>query len=476
MAVDYKRPDYINQTDLWTKCRDVLEGGTEEIKAKGTIYLPQLPGQNDSEYSAYKKRAQFVNFSNRTLQASIGQLFRKNVLYNDFDYPEWSEDIDLAGTTLDYYNRMIATEVFTTNRIGVLVDYSERAKRPYLTAYKAETIINWRLDNIGGKLQPSLIVLEGNIQVPDPKDKFKTVTKTIWKELYLDGSGTYTVRDWEQIKDEHGKNAIVPVNEPSQPVINGQKFGYIPFYFITSDGLSVDLLRPVLMDLININLGHYINSADYENACHFTGANTIVTRGWGSNPFPVGGCADFPIDGGAEVLQAGENSMLMQAMKQKEEQMTVIGSAVLANRGRYIQSAETARLNTAGEYATLADISIALSQAMTEILRLFALWGGKNADKITVKFNSDFEIEPLNSQDLVSWMGAVQSGFMSWETFYYNMNQRETYPAGWTIEEEREAIAKDEKEKIIKLDNQVANDYNNNINKSQGDGENGETN
>ena len=178
----------------------------------------------------------------------------------------------------------------------------------------------------------------------------------------------------------------------------------------------------------------------------------------GRQPFSGGGAADFPIDGGAEVLQAGENSMLMQAMKQKEEQMTVIGSAVLANRGRYIQSAETARLNTAGEYATLADISIALSQAMTEILRLFALWGGKNADKITFKFNSDFEIEPLNSQDLVSWMGAVQSGFMSWETFYYNMNQREAYPAGWTLEQEQEAIKKGEEERVKKLDNEVVKD------------------
>ena len=398
------------------------------------------------------------------MQASIGQLFRKNVLYNYFDYPEWTEDIDLAGTSLDYYNRMIATEVFTTNRIGVLVDYSEIAKRPYLTAFKAETIINWRLENIDGILQPSLIVLAGEVQEADPKDKFKTITKKVWKELSLE-NGVYTVQDWEQIKVKTGKEEIVPVNEPYRPMIQGELFSFIPFYVITSDGLTTDLLRPILMDLININLGHYINSADYENACHFTGANTIVTRGWGNSPFPVGGCADFPIDGGAEVLQAGENSMLMQAMKQKEEQMTVIGSAVLANRGRYIQSAETSRLNTSGEYATLADISIALSNAMTDILKLFALWGGKTAGKITVKFNSDFEIEPLNSQDLTSWMGAVQSGFMSWDTFYYNMNQREAYPAGWTIEEEREAIAKDEKEKIIKLDNQVSNDYQNNMNK-----------
>ena len=66
-------------------------------------------------------------------------------------------------------------------------------------------------------------------------------------------------------------------------------------------------------------------------------------------------------------------------------------------------------------------------------------------------------------------MGAVQSGFMSWETFYYNMNQREAYPAGWTIEEEREAIAKDEKEKIIKLDNQVMNDYQNNMDEKKDD-------
>ena len=464
MGVDYKRPDYIEYNEMWTKCRDVLEGGTESIKGKGATYLPQLPGQNDAEYLAYKTRAQFVNYSSRTLQASIGQLFRKNVLYNEFDYPEWNEDVDLCGTPIDYFNRMIATEVFTTNRIGVLVDYSEIAKRPYLTAFKAETIINWRLENIDGILQPSLIVLAGEVQEADPKDKFKTITKKVWKELSLE-NGVYTVQDWEQIKVKTGKEEIVPVNEPYRPMIQGELFSFIPFYVITSDGLTTDLLRPILMDLININLGHYINSADYENACHFTGANTIVTRGWGNSPFPVGGCADFPIDGGAEVLQAGENSMLMQAMKQKEEQMTVIGSAVLANRGRYIQSAETSRLNTSGEYATLADISIALSNAMTDILKLFAFWGGKTADNITVKFNSDFEIEPLNSQDLVSWMGAVQSGFMSWETFYYNMNQREAYPAGWTIEEERAAIAKDEQEKVIKLDNQVSNDYQNNMNK-----------
>lgn len=464
MGVDYKRPEYIEYNEMWTKCRDVLEGGTESIKGKGTTYLPQLPGQNDVEYLAYKTRAQFVNYSSRTLQASIGQLFRKNVLYNEFDYPEWMEDIDLSGTPIDYFNRMIASEVFTTNRIGVLVDYSEIAKRPYLTAFKAETIINWRLDNIDGKLQPSLIVLAGEVQEPDPKDKFKTTTKKVWKELSLE-NGIYTVQDWEQVKGKNGKEEIVPVNEPYRPMIQGKFFSFIPFYVITSDGLTTELLRPVLMDLININLGHYINSADYENACHFTGANTIVTRGWGNNPFPVGGCADFPIDGGAEVLQAGENSMLMQAMKQKEEQMTVIGSAVLANRGRYIQSAETSRLNTSGEYATLADISIALSNAMTDILKLFALWGGKTADKITVKFNSDFEIEPLNSQDLTSWMGAVQSGFMSWDTFYYNMNQREAYPAGWTLEQEQEAIKKGEEERVKKLDNQVMNDYDSNINK-----------
>ena len=108
MGVDYKRPEYIEYNEMWTKCRDVLEGGTESIKGKGTIYLPQLPGQNDIEYQAYRTRAQFVNYSSRTLQASIGQLFRKNVLYNEFDYPDRKEDIDLSGTPLDYFNRIVA--------------------------------------------------------------------------------------------------------------------------------------------------------------------------------------------------------------------------------------------------------------------------------------------------------------------------------------------------------------------------------
>ena len=54
-------------------------------------------------------------------------------------------------------------EIFSVNRVGVLIDYSVESSRPYAVIYKAENIINWRIEVINGELKLTLVVLEGNI-------------------------------------------------------------------------------------------------------------------------------------------------------------------------------------------------------------------------------------------------------------------------------------------------------------------------
>ena len=453
---DTRREEYNTWYAIWGKTRDALEG-QDAVKASGEKYLPMLGGQTPQEYQAYLKRAQYVNFSARTMSASLGQLFRKNPIIKEVD-ESILENINLAGASFNYFFKDIAKEVMAINRVGILLDYSDAQKRPYLTAYNAESIINWRTSIIDGIEKLTMIMLEGVIQKQNEKDKYKTSEVKIWKELFLDGGGIYRVQNW--IKNERGK--FIADGEEITPVIRDNVFNFIPFYIVTSQGINNKISKSSLVDFVNINLGHYVNSADYENLLHWTGAKTVITRGWGDDKaFPVGGAADFPVDGGASFLEASSDSGLKDEMRHKEEQMAAMGSQIISGKGRYVASAETARISSEGEYATLADISKSISDSASKIMTDLNAWMGvdKNAE---VEFNTDFETATIDPQLLTVLMGALQSGLISEETYYYQLKQYEMYPQTWSFEDEKKAREESLKKQIEKRDAMIPESLKNN--------------
>ena len=169
------------------------------IKSKKQKYLPQLQGQSKDGYNAYLDRANYINFTNRILQIAIGQLFRKAPIISfeeDEEYIKYlNKNIDLSGTNFINFSKEIFREVMIVNRVGVLVDYSSKSERPYLTMYKTENIINWRykIDPIDGIKKLSMVVLQGEIEIEDPNDRFKVITKKVWRELYLDENNIYLI-------------------------------------------------------------------------------------------------------------------------------------------------------------------------------------------------------------------------------------------------------------------------------------------
>ena len=440
MAVDHKHENYNKYFPKWEKVRDVV-GGQEQIKGKTTQYLPMLSGQHQDDYDKYLSRAQFVNFTGRTLNTSLGQLFRKNPLIDGID-EVLLDNIDLGGMDFLYFSKGIARELLMTNRVGVLVDYSDEAGRPFLVEYKAENIINWRTAKVKGANKLVMVILEGFIDQPDRDDPYKTKAVPMWLELYLE-NGMYMSRKWIKEKNNVGEDEIKILEGSEQlPLVNGRTLNFIPFYFLTSLGVTAEIYNAPLLDFANLNLGHYVNSADFENMLHWTGAKTIITKQWGDKPFPVGGAPDFPADGDAKFLEASSDSGLKDELKHKEEQMAVMGSSLLSGKGRYVASAETSRLTSEGEFATLADVSNSLSYSFKQIFSFMNKWAGveKDAD---VSFNTDFETADFNPQEIVPLMSAVQSGYLSRDTFFYLLKNKEVYPQTRTLEEEMKLIDAD---------------------------------
>lgn len=430
MAVDTKNSEYKYYLPQWTIIRDAVES---KIKSHTQKYLPKLSGQSGDQYNGYLSRAQYVNYSSRVINIALGHLFRKKPVVENVN-DDILNNIDLAGNSFSSFSRQIANELLQVGRIGVLVNYSNTMQRPYLKSFVTESIINWKTKEIDGVLTLIRVVIEGSQEVINPNDPYDNSVEKIWTDLYIDEDGRYAIDTYKKTSDI--SNTFIKINETQYPIFNNTFLDFIPFYFLTANGINTEINKSPLYDFIQVNLGHYKNSADYENMLHWCGAKTIVTKGFDEDVVPIGGAFNISPEGDAFFLEASSDSGLENAMRSKEAQMAALGSSLISGSGRYIQAAETARISSESEYATLADISNALSQSFKVILTVVMMWFNNNTQPITVAFNKDFEVKTIGSQELSALISAVQSGTMSLETLFYNLQKGELYPDSLTAEEE----------------------------------------
>ena len=234
-------------------------------------------------------------------------------------------------------------------------------------------------------------------------------------------------------------------------MIRGKNIDYIPCFFLTQKGISDDLDYPMMNDAVDINIAHYINSADYENAINITGSPTPVIIGYGADPD-----ADEDIALGSRALLLygqGANAFYMEykgqgpsaiasAMDKKVDALSVIASRMLQNDPKGIESAETAEIHRSAEQGMLSSMALSLSEAYEVILNIIADWVGAKG-QIQVLFNTDYSINEIDAQLFGSLSQARQSGLISHHTYFYNLLKGEMIPDNWTEEDEAEARAQD---------------------------------
>jgi hypothetical protein len=65
--------------------------------------------------------------------------------------------------------RNVVSEVITVGRAGTLVDWQgEGEQRAFVVRYNAESILNWKIERVGGRNEVTLVVLSqyGRNQIP----------------------------------------------------------------------------------------------------------------------------------------------------------------------------------------------------------------------------------------------------------------------------------------------------------------------
>jgi hypothetical protein len=449
MPVDSHHPEYQTRIEQWTRCRDAHEGG-DRIKAKGEGYLPKLSGQTPDEYKAYVQRAEWYGATARTVQALTGAVMRKDPKIVVPDAMTFHlEDITLGGLPLTSFATLLLTETLVAGRAGVLVDLPRTpggivygGVRPYWVRYPAESIVNWRMETREGVPTLTLVVLCENIEELTD-DEFVVECATQYRVLVLTPDGRYLVRLYR--KDRTTGTYVVI--EEIIPTFRGAPLTYIPFCFIGPTDLLPTPAKPPLLDLVDLNLSHYRTSADLEHGRHFCGLPTPWVAGVSKEAsLKIGSATAWMFEDAnakAGMLEFSGQGLgaLEKGAESKERRMAILGARMLEEQKLGVEAAETLQLRSTGERSALQAQAVMLSLALTRLLRWHAAWLGiKALDTISAGLNMDFMSATMTSTELTALMQAWQSGAISYETFYWNLQRGEIARPGIEVETERELI------------------------------------
>lgn len=453
MPIDTTHPLYDERSVQWRRCRDTA-GGSDAIKAEPTRYLARPKLQDDIDYRAYVDRALFYAAVERTVVGLKGLVLRKDPAIEAPDvFLRQMVDLTMDGATFGMVLSDALTEDLIVGRLGYLVTVPEKSNRPYLVPYATEQIVSWLKGRIIAedgtvKIGPTRIVLRESNEVANEKDPYAIETETVYRELAL-VEGAYTVTLWRK-KRQNGREEWV-ADEPIVPQRKGKPLREIPFITIGATRVDLDPVKPPVNDLAVVNIAHYKNSADLEEALHLAAVPTPYVTGYQptDGELPVGARVVWTIgnkDAKVGTLEPpSQLDALFRALEHKEKLMAVLGARLLEGQARQNETAEAVRLRHAGDVATLTTVVDSLEEGLSEAIRWMVYWDGNDdafakRELVNVALNRDFFETAIDPQAAQVLMQKWQAGGISWETYFYLLQRGEWARPGATAEEEKALI------------------------------------
>nr|WP_241771024.1 DUF4055 domain-containing protein [Pseudomonas lactis] len=397
--------------------------------------------ENKARYEQLKKRAMFLNVVGRTRTGLLGAVFRKTAeisLPTAIEYLK--ENASGDGASLEQLSKESTGECLDTGRGGLLVDFPKvqlpegqtaltvaqaANSRAFIHFYCAESIINWREDVIDGVRRLTLVVLHEKINVPTP-DGFEFTAKDQYRALML--------RDGKYVQSVH--SADDPEGEETEPKDkSGKPFYHIPFHFFGAENNDASIDKAPLEDLAEVNILHYGNSATVEESGFISSQPSLfITTDiqpdefirLNPNGMHIGSRRGHNLgkSGTAIMLQANETQLARELMKDKEQQMLMIGARIV-QQGSGAETAEAVRIRYSSDNSVLGTIAGNVSEAVR--LSLFDaqrfMVGDVDEEGTVFWLNQEFFDEVMDAQAILAQMQLWQQGIIAKKDLRTNLRQ-----------------------------------------------------
>lgn len=464
-GVEYVRREllpFIPQYQLITDCL----AGEQQVKAQRTLYLPSPgdPNQQDAakRYTDYITRAVFYNVAGRTLDGLVGRVFTRDPL---LDVPKLLQPVidDANGESVSFEQQTqdATAKVLALGGVGLHIDYPnvdgaasradlERGNiRPTIHLYTRYDVVNWRKVRVGGKDVLTLVVLREEYTVP--VDDFASRADFQYRVLRL-VDNVYTSEIWRKPTAEAGGYQLV--EGPFTPRnASGQTYDEIPFRFIGPRKNGTEIEKPPMYDLCSLNMSHYRNSADYEEACFITGQPTVwaggLTQQWvkevlgGKVLIGARGILPLPEGGAAGILQPEPNTLPFEAMQHKEKQMQALGAKLVEQRSVQRTATET-QADEDSESSVLSSTARNVSKGFLWALQWCGYFVGVPESAIKFQLNTDFDLAQMSPAERLQLMKEWQG-----EAITYSEMRAALRRTGVATLTDEEAMAQIEQDRVF---------------------------
>ena len=430
--------EYALNFPRWQRVHDVVDGEYQLKKRdseKPGTYLRVINPMDTSEYNkrlnaSYRKSAVLYNATGRTLIGLLGMLYRVEPtvpkLPESMGYIE--TDIDGNGMGINQQSHAVSSEVIQIGRHGLLTDIPTKEDdaevttvadvnngfRPFVKKYNATDIIDWNQSSINGMMTLDLVLLLEMVTMFVDEQKLKRETKKRYRILRL-RDGKYTQQLWVEGDDSPGEE--IEILDGS-----GKQWDEIPFGFIGSENNDPVIDFAPLESLVDVNIGHFRNSADLEHSSFQLSAATpwIADDRYSSelkNPNnkdtksqKFGETSVIVMGKGGQFgyAQPSPNVLANDLAKNKEQQMVALG-AQLISEGGGAETAEAVRTKKAADASMLSIVSINVSDGYTKSLGWIARF-------LNVDFEGEYQLNrnffdmKLTSQERQQIVVEWQSG------------------------------------------------------------------
>lgn len=477
-------PEYQHWRSEWTKLRDII-AGQREIKRKGRAYLPAMKGADSDDYDIYLERATFFNMLAQTRDGMTGMVYRRDPAIKGLpdkfrnDVRRFGKD----GSSHVLFSKSVLSEQAGLGRFGVLVDAPSSVKRgaapsSYAVGYAAENILDWdEIVDDQGFYVPSKILLREFVRdvewmsPPAPQTtaearraraKGKAANQpmvrqtartlggysyiTIYRELVLEEiewpSGE-TKLAYVQYLYQEDPNSI-PYSR-HVPNVRGEPLDFIPFKLFGASGNTLDVEKPPLLDIADLNLSHYRTYAELEYGRLFTALPVYYAPGTdseGTGEYHIGPNMVWEVPQGSEpgILEyTGQGlNALVTALATKESQIAAIGGRLMPGAKSVSESNNQTQLREANEQSLLLNMIMACEAGMAEVVRWWLMWRDiPLAETVDLRYeiNTDFLSTPIGAREMRAIQLMAQDGLLPDDIFYNYMRKAEIITSDVTFED-----------------------------------------
>lgn len=417
---------------------EALTGGTLQMQALGTKWLPQEPKESDDSYTSRLRNSVCPPYFNRLEQMLAGMITRKPIRLDAVSdvVTEHLYDVDLQQNDLQVWAYNFCRSLIRYGHMGVLVDFGRGADgtttdRPYWVSYTPREILDYRTDLRDGTQKLTMLRLYERLELP-----YNEWGTEVVEQVRVLEPGRF--RLYRKQPSKGGDWNLVDEGETS--------LNFIPFAVAYSNRVGLLESTPPLEEVAWLNLKAYRCDSDQSNLLHISATPRQFLYGVPAELDEIDAGPEsaiaLPQDARVEFVEPAGISFeaRFKQLEKIEHQINQLGLAAVLGQKMAAETAASKSIDRSQGDSALMSVALQLQDLIDNCLKFHAAYLGI-ADAGSSMVNTDFVSQRLEPAHMAELLKLRLAGEITQETLLIQLADGEVFHDDFDVDAELEATS-----------------------------------